>query len=205
MSNFTDFFPAAGGGGGSIPKYQEFTSSGTFTPSQALIDAGGRLAYMIVGGGERGTGNEDRAYGGAGGQVKMGYMTLTSTTGCAVTIGAGGSGSAGADGGNSSVAFNSAGGTAITANGGSFNAMPRNASNYGASKRTDVNLGGVSSAHPGWAGGYGAGGSAGSSGSQYQIGGGDGSGIRTPEANTGQGSAFDTNAADGFVRITWFE
>ncbi len=39
MSNFTDFFPAAGGGGGGIPKYQDFTSSGTFTPSQALIDA----------------------------------------------------------------------------------------------------------------------------------------------------------------------
>ena len=38
MSNFTDFFPAAAGGGGGIPKYQDFTSSGTFTPTQALID-----------------------------------------------------------------------------------------------------------------------------------------------------------------------
>ena len=51
MSNFTDFFPAASGGGGGIPKYQEFTSSGTFTPTQALIDAGGRVAFLIVGAG----------------------------------------------------------------------------------------------------------------------------------------------------------
>ena len=88
MSNFTDFFPAAsGGGGGGIPKYQEFTSSGTFTPTQALIDAGGRVAYMIVGGGEKGESSWPKKYGGAGGQVKVGYATLTSTTGCAVTIG----------------------------------------------------------------------------------------------------------------------
>ena len=74
MSNFTDFFPAAGGGGGGIPKYQEFTSSGTFTPTQALIDAGGRLAFIIVGGGERGSG---ATAGGAGGEVIWGYQTLT--------------------------------------------------------------------------------------------------------------------------------
>ena len=45
MSNFTDFFPAAGGG--LKPKFQEFTSSGTFTPSQALVDAGGFIEIFL--------------------------------------------------------------------------------------------------------------------------------------------------------------
>lgn len=200
MSNFTDFFPAAGGGGGGIPKYQEFTSSGTFTPTQALIDAGGRVAYMIVGGGERGDGDAGEGYGGAGGQVKMGYMTLTSTTGCAVTIGAGGSGTDGANGGASSVAFNSAGGTAVTSNGGAENHVTNTGGNFGANHRTDASVGGMSSAHPGFVGGYGGGGASGN----YNAGQ-TGSGTETPVANTGQGSCWGINAAAGFVRITWFE
>lgn len=200
MSNFTDFFPAAGGGGGGIPKYQEFTSSGTFTPTQALIDAGGRVAYMIVGGGERGGGDSDEGYGGAGGQVKMGYMTLTSTAGCTVTIGAGGSGSNGANGGASSVAFNSAGGTAVTANGGAEHHVTNTGGNFGANHRTDISTGGMTAAHPGFVGGYGAGGASGN----YNAGQ-TGSGVETPVANTGQGSCWGINAAAGFVRITWFE
>jgi hypothetical protein len=199
MSNFTDFFPAAGGGGGGIPKYQEFTSSGTFTPTQALIDAGGRVAYMIVGGGERGIGYSDEASGGAGGQVKVGYMTLTSTNSCAVTIGAGGT-SNGANGGASSVAFNSAGGTAITANGGQEHHVTNNGSNYGANHRSDYSFATASAAHPGFFGGYGAGGSS----TNFNAGQGGG-GAETPAANTGQGSCFGINAAAGFVRITWFE
>jgi len=198
MSNFTDFFAAAAGGG-SMPKYQDFTSSGTFTPTQALIDAGGRVAYMIVGGGERGIGNADEASGGAGGQVKVGYVTLTSTSGCAVTIGAGGT-SNGANGGSSSVAFNSAGGTAITANGGTEHHVTTNGSNYGGNHRSDINAATASPGHPGFFGGYGAGGSS----TNFNEGQGGG-GIETPVANTGQGSCFGINAAAGFVRITWFE
>ena len=198
MSNFTDFFPAAGGGGGGIPKYQDFTSSGTFTPTQALIDAGGRVAYFIVGGGERG---EIGVYGhgGAGGQVKMGYATLTSTTGCAVTIGSGGSGSNNAAGGASSIAFNSAGGTAVTANGGDGNALSSNNSSPGGHGHYwNAYMSASTSAGSGVLG-YGIGGSAYSDVTFH------GSGIETGGANTGHGSRGGENAGSGFVRITWFE
>ena len=199
MSNFTDFFPAAsGGGGGSIPKYQEFTSSGTFTPTQALIDAGGRVAYMIVGGGEKGQTYSGRKTGGAGGQVKIGYATLTSTTGCTVTIGAGGSSTSGEDGGASSVAFSSAGGTDITANGGSGEARPSNGSNYGGWQYTNNSLYHAASASPGILG-YGGGGTGYENSSIYSP------GVYTGLANTGQGSAYNRSAGSGFVRITWFE
>jgi len=197
MSNFTDFFPAAsGGGGGGIPKYEEFTSSGTFTPTQALIDAGGRVAYMIVGGGERGSTGSDKYYGGAGGQFKSGYMTLTSATGCAVTIGAGGTGSDGANGGSSSIVFSSAGGTDITALGGSGNAHTNYAGYGGETRTSGWQL--ATSPHPGHFGGYGGGGGALYA---YDYGG----GISTAEANMGQGSSSARNASSGFVRITWFE
>ena len=195
MSNFTDFFPAASGGGGGIPKYQEFTSSGTFTPTQALIDAGGRVAYMIVGGGERGNESSPENYGGAGGQFKSGYMTLTSTTGCAVTIGAGGT-STGADGGSSSIAFNSAGGTAVTASGGSGLAHTNYAGYGGESRTSGWQL--ATAPHPGHFGGYGAGGG----NAEYA---GYGGGIKQAQANMGQGSSSTKNASAGFVRITWFE
>lgn len=195
MSNFTDFFAAAAGGGGGIPKYQEFTSSGTFTPTQALIDAGGRVAYMIVGGGERGSNDSSKNYGGAGGQFKLGYTTLTSTTGCAVTIGAGGT-SAGADGGSSSIAFNSAGGAAVTASGGSGLAHTNYAGYGGESRTAGWQL--ATSPHPGHFGGYGAGGG----NAEYP---GYGGGIRQGQANMGQGSVPTRNASAGFVRITWFE
>lgn len=185
MSNFTDFFPAAGGGGGGIPKYAEFTASGTFTPSQDLIDAGGRIAYMIIGGGERGTGGA----GGAGGAVIFGYETLNSTTGCAVTIGAGGT-CDNCDGGDTTVAFASAGGTSITASGG---AGVYYGSNGGAWGHNSASGG---TAYTG-AFGYGRGG-----GSTYYGGNYDNSNL---PSKYGSGSSSAANACDGFVRITWFE
>ena len=87
MSNFSDFFPSAGGGGGGTPKFQEFTTSGTFTTTQALIDAGGYIDVFIVGGGGQ-SGNP--TYGASGGETIFSRMYLTSTTACIVTIGAGG-------------------------------------------------------------------------------------------------------------------
>ena len=184
MSNFTDFFPAAGGGGGGIPKYEEFTASGTFTPSQDLIDAGGRIAYIIVGGGEKGAAG---GYGGAGGMVVHGYATLTSTTGCAVTIGAGGT-CTNCDGGDTTVAFASAGGTSITAKGGGglF---------YGTEGQWAAGYSGFNvSAHPGVFG--------------YGRGGGNFSGNHdndNPIGKYGSGTNESYNGIDGFVRITWFE
>jgi hypothetical protein len=200
MSNFTDFFPAAGGGGGSIPKYQDFTSSGTFTPTQALIDAGGRVSYFIVAGGERGRFTSGTgARGGAGGQVKWGYMTLNATTGCAVIIGAGGSASEGANGGDSSVAFNSAGGTAVTAAGGAGEQSAGNGSNHGGyvySGNSSAYAG--SSAHSGVLG-YGSGGSG------YENGSFNSGGMSGGPANSGYGGTRYSNGASGFVRITWHE
>ena len=200
MSNFTDFFPAAsGGGGGGIPKYQDFTSSGTFTPTQALIDAGGRVAYFAVGGGQRGTqlySSSDFQMGGAGGHIKIGYATLVNTTGCAVTIGAGGTGN-GASGGNTTIAFNSAGGVAVTANGGS-GTYSSNGGAAGAKRNKDGSNHNETAAQSGTFG-YGLG------GSSFVSTPSGGSGIGTPVANSGSGSVIGTNAADGFVRITWFE
>ena len=190
MSNFTDFFPApgGGGGGGGIPKYQEFTTSGTFTPSQALIDAGGRVSYMIVAGGN--SSNDINRVAGQGGEALLGYATLTSTNSCTVTIGAGGVNAASPTGTNSSVSFSAAGGTDITAvsNGqkasNSWDAMyNNNSSGYGASAGNGIF-------------GYGAGG-----GMRSYSGG----GIRSAKPNTGQGTFYNQPAGSGFVRITWFE
>jgi len=191
MSNFTDFFPAAGGGGGGIPKYQEFTSSGTFTPTQDLIDAGGRVAFIIVAGGQRGL---NVYQGGAGGAVRLGYATLTSTTGIAVTIGTGGSGTNGASGGNTVVSFSSAGGTDITSAGGS-GSNAKNQTKYGAAVPGQGAVNGMPSTL-----GYG-----GSGGSENGDTFGGENGKRTNIDNYGAGSFYNSNAASGFVRITWFE
>ena len=111
MSSLSDFI---GGGGGLTPKFEEFNSSGTFTPSQALIDAGGYIEVFLVAGGGRGSSDY---YGGSGGETILKEMYLTSTTGCAVTIGAGAT-SNGGSGGNSTFAGSSAGGADVTSLGG---------------------------------------------------------------------------------------
>ena len=193
MSNFTDFFPAAGGGGGGIPKYQDFTSSGTFTPSQELIDAGGRLAYIIVG---AGASSNSVNSGGAGGAVMHGYATLTSTTGCAVIIGAGATAGGTAAGGDSSVAFASAGGTTITAAGGSGTSWVEagNWANYGASN--------YASSHPGILGYGKGGGNANYGGGNYSA---NASNAPIKNGNYGAGGNNTIAGVQGFVRLTWFE
>tara|TARA_R110002060_G_scaffold8954_3_gene13221 strand:+ start:319 stop:897 length:579 start_codon:yes stop_codon:yes gene_type:complete len=192
MSDFSDFFPAAGGGGGGgIPKYQDFITSGTFTPTQALIDAGGRVSYFVVAGGQRGLITAGNFSGGSGGEVEYGYMTLTSTTGCIVTIGAGGSGSDGTAGALSSVAFSSAGGTDITANGGTGDKLGKN---WGAYDPQGTGYSGRQTAFSGV--------------NDFSKGGGGvytGGGVGTPKPNTGCGSKGGIDGASGFTRITWFE
>ncbi len=189
MSNFSDFFPApgGGGGGGGIPKYQEFITSGTFTPSQALIDAGGRVSYMIVAGGNS-TANAWK--GGEGGEALLGYATLTSTNSCTVIIGAGGVNGASPAGTNSSVSFSAAGGTDITAVSGG-----KKISNSWHAAQNENNTGYGASAGNGIFG-YGAGGGMRNTG---------GGGIRDAKPNTGQGTILNALAGSGFVRITWFE
>ncbi len=201
MADISTFYPSVVGGG--IPKYAEFTSNGTWTPPQALIDAGGRVSYLVVGGGGSGCAltNSSNYMGGSGGTVKTGYETLTNTNSIAITIGAGGAASAqqdGNDGADSVIAFTSAGGTSVTATGGKgaqgisqLNAT-ENGNGWGAISVSNTQS--YSNAHPGYMGIYGRGGGA----SVF-------SGDKIPAANTGSGSAASQTAADGFVRITWYE
>lgn len=81
--------------------YHTFTSSGTFTPSQALS-----CDYVVVaggGGGGSGAASADNGGGGGAGGYRTAYaQSFTSGTGYTVTIGAGGG--ADANGSNSSLA-----------------------------------------------------------------------------------------------------
>ncbi len=205
MASISTFYPYSTAGGG-IPKYAEFTDNGTWTPPQALIDAGGRISYLVVGGGVSGPYQYTSGFsymGGCGGEVKTGYTTLTNTTTLAVTIGAGGAAAVspstvGNNGSDSIAAFATAGGTTITASGGEGSSSEAdNGQNWGASGKdvTGSNQTAfASSAHPGFMGIYGRGGAAGF-----------GSGTGAPLANTGSGSGVQQAAAAGFVRITWYE
>jgi hypothetical protein len=71
---------------GRVKKQQTFTSSGTFTPSSALLIAGGWVEVELVGGG--GGGSADSSRGGGGGQVVKNMVQVTAPV--TVTIGAGG-------------------------------------------------------------------------------------------------------------------
>jgi len=179
MSNLTDFFPSGGGGGGLTPKFQEFNSSGTFTPTQALIDAGGYVEVFLVAGGAAGG-------GAAGGDVLHRMFYLTSTSNISVTIGAGG----GAGGGNSSF------GSYVTAGGGWTSSgtnpyinnrlSPGWAAGYGTAESSSAGNGVF---------GYGA-------GAQHASGCG---GVRTAKANSGQGSPNTGGGASGYCLIKWYE
>jgi len=191
MSNISDFFPA--GGGGLTPKFEEFNSSGTFTPSQALIDAGGYIELFLVGGGGRGV---DANYGGSGGETILKKMYLTSTTGCAVTIGSGAT-SNGGGGGTTSFTGSSAGGSDVSASGGtgsytsSYKISSKQSSGYGMYGYSS-SFGGAGTGFMGW----GAGGTT----NNYNNG-----GIKAAKANSGQGSAENNTAGSGYCLIKWYE
>ena len=179
MSNLTDFFPS-GGGGGLTPKFEEFNASGTFTPSQALIDAGGYIEVFLVAGGGR---CNDTGYGGTGGEVIQKTMYLNSTTPLPVVIGAGGA-SNGTNGGDST--FNG-----VTSLGGIGSAIAHQDFKMGA----------------GWGAYNNNSSSAGSGTLGYGVGGGStsGGGVRSGKANSGQGSNYEANAGSGYCLIKWYE
>jgi hypothetical protein len=181
MSTFSQFFPAAGGGG-LTPKFQDFTSSGTFTPTQALIDAGGYIEVFIVGGGGRTTSSSNPP---VGGEVIIQSMYLTSTSSVSVTVGAGATSTTG---GNSVFSGASAGGSNVTAKGGNATSGQVNhlSASWGAKDDNTAGNGVF---------GYGAGGA----GIQ-----GDG-GVYTPLTNSGQAGAYYVNGASGIVKLKWFE
>jgi hypothetical protein len=181
MSNLTDFFPS--GGGGLTPKFEEFNASGTFTPTQALIDAGGYIEVFLVGGGAGGG-------SASGGQVLQKKVYLTSITPSNITIGAGGNN---AVGGNSICALSSSGGIDITAPGGAKNTLSIN--NSTSPNNPGVGLESLPAGQGIWGYGIGA------------IGGSDdarGGGVWSALANTGQGGRSGIGAS-GYCLIKWYE
>ena len=183
MSNLTDFFPS--GGGGLTPKFQEFNASGTFTPTQALIDAGGYIEVFLVGGGGR-TGNS-YSTGASGGEVLMKKMYLTSVSSLMVGIGSGGATSA-ANGGDSYVIGPTESGVNLTAGGGYGNYTTYNllTAGWGSRQNTAAGSGTL---------GYGAGATAD----------GGGSGVRQAKANSGSASYYSNDGGSGYCLIKWYE
>ena len=192
MSNISDLYPSGGiGGGGLKPRFQEFLTSGTFTPSQALIDAGGLITVFLVGsGGCSGNSNE----GASGGEVLEKRMYLTSTDSCIVIIGASVQG--GSDGNDSEFIGGIAGGSDVIAKKGldpdESSPSISNAA-LGATWGAVLSSGGHSTAGSG-VNGYGAGG-AGYSGGGVEIG----------APNSGQGAGRNRVSGSGYCLITYWE
>jgi len=188
MSNLTDFFPS--GGGGLTPKFEEFNASGTFTPTQALIDAGGYIEVFLVAGGGK---SSNQYYGGCGGEVLIEQMYLTILQNVTITIGSGTG--VGGSGGNSEFAASGAGGIDLIAYGGSSN-------------RTQNNI-----ASSSW-GGYGDNSYAAAAGNGvlgYGAGGGTNAftfaGVYGGKNNSGQGasSGGSITSGSGYCLIKWYE
>jgi len=211
MSNLTDFFPS--GGGGLTPKFQEFNASGTFTPTQALIDAGGYIEIFLVGGGAGGATNLSEYMGGQGGEAQIKKMYLTATNGCTVTIGSGGNkGTTPSAGGDSVFNGSSAGGVDFTSKGGNSTATYYG---WGSTKIKAMKSPSwpafASSTNSGSAGnginGYGAGGGT----RQQGLGPGMNDLYGSLEPNTGQGGVGSNaddrscNGSSGYCLIKWYE
>lgn len=193
MSKYTDFFPlaAASGGGGGKPQFQEFNSSGTFTPTSALISNGGVVTVFLVGGGGRQ--NTSSQEPGSGGEAQIKNVTLTNTNSIAVTIGAGATNILGGD---SVFQGSSAGGVDVTSQGGEEDPIRSTLSpSWGAQQSSSGNL----SAGTGIFG-YGGGGADQGSATFPAQG-----GFVVPKPNSGQAGVALQNGADGYCLITWVE
>lgn len=113
MSNLSDFLSS---GGGKL-RYQEFTSSGTFTPSAALLANGGQCYYELIGGGSSGASTTTAsACGGDAGEYKTGVITVSGPV--VVTIGAGGAAVTGTVAAAGNAGSDSSIGALVTAAGG---------------------------------------------------------------------------------------
>ena len=192
MSNFTDFFPLAAAGGGGKPQFQEFNSSGTFTPPSALISNGGVVTVFIVGGGGRQSNLSGEP--GSGGEAQIKNVTLTNTNAIAVTIGAG---ATNRDGGDSVFQGSSAGGVDVTSQGGEAYAIRSTLSpSWGGEESSSGNVSGGTGIF-----GYGGGGADNSTSTTFPGSG----GFTVPKPNSGQSGVPLQNGADGYCLITWVE
>lgn len=130
MSNLSDFLAS---GGGKL-RYQEFTSSGTFTPSSTLIANGGQCYYELIGGGSSGAISGQSSCGGDAGDYKEGLITFPDTTPVTVTIGAGGAAVTGTANTAGNAGSASSIGALATASGGAAPPLPTVGNNAGGGK-----------------------------------------------------------------------
>lgn len=187
MSSLSDFFK---GIDGSLlkPKFQDFTASGNFTPTQALVDGGGYIEVFLVGGGA--SSNTATSVGGGGGEVLVKKMYLSNTNPITVSIGDGGT-SGGNAGTGSIFSGSQAGGVDLFASGGLVNGVQENMMGAGWGSRV-VNLDFSFTAGSGVLG-YGA-------GAAYNS---DRAGVSLGKPNSGQGG--QNGGGSGFCSVTWFE
>ena len=183
MSILSELYPS-GVGGGLKPKFQEFLTSGTFTPSQALIDAGGLINVFLVASG----GQNDLDRSAAGGEVIKKIMTLENLTPCNIIIGASVTLT---DGNDSSFSGSNAGGVDILSLGGER--VTRQINRMGAGWGALKTSAGFASAGTG-TDGYGAGAGV----ATYN------GGVKLAKINSGQGAIFN-DSGSGYCLITWLE
>lgn len=215
-------------GGGKL-RYQDFTSSGTFTPSAELLAKGGQCFVILIAGGGAGGSNNASSSGqpGDAGEVRREVVTVSGAI--TVTIGAGGAGTFAVAGNPGS---NSAFGSLLTAAGG---AGGGGLGEFSFSIRGGKGALGFGSFHPdeafsgtsldarggiGWSGRAGGGGGWGQTLVHSAANSGGGSAINTSQtrapdgaANTGGGGAGTCvaqqttggNGGSGWCRVIWFE
>lgn len=170
-----------------VPKYQYFSASGWFYPTQALLDAGGVLDIDARGGGGGATHNAGNPINGNGGSSrhKTKYQ-VTSLAPIQVTIGSGGASStsvSGTDGGSTSFGtLTVSGGKAASSNGGGTGYG--NEGKAGATSFTGSNTG--------W------------TGAAQTF-----NGMNSGDQGTGEGGGWIggtiTAGRDGSVMVTWLE
>lgn len=173
-------------GGGKTFKFQEFLASGTFTPSAALLAAGGIVGYDLRGAGGGGGGNGGAQGGGGGGSSKLTGFTVV------------------------------AGPVSVVIAASAPGATDGSASSFGSITVAGGKKGNSASIGPGGPGGQGfPGGSGSNTGGFNGPGGGEGGGspgggvggAGVPNTGGGGGGANTTGGASGsgYCLVTWWE
>lgn len=88
MSNLTDFFPSAGGGGGVLKQHRIITS-GTFDLTTLGIGDGDNIGLFLVSGGTGGLNNNTSMIAGYGGNIWQGPVEIGTAGTITAVIGAG--------------------------------------------------------------------------------------------------------------------
>ena len=178
MSNASQFY------GGLKRKFQYFSASGTFYPTQAMLDAGGVLELDIRGGGGgMSVYDGERGYTPGGNSKHKTFYQLLDLTSITVTIGAGGSsGQPGTAGGSTSFGTLTVPGGARGENGGGFSGM-------GSGNEGSCNQQGFRASNQNWNG-------------QVLV----YAQTNSAWAGSGMGGGYSSSSgASGSVLVSWFE